>query len=106
MKTRIVCLAPGRVAPGMTLAASITGHDDHTLLASGTVLDSEMLDRLIRRGVESISVLMLDTRDEETIAIELLAAESRVAHIFRGTGSAERQTLHAAILDFRRENAR
>ena len=106
MKTRIVCLAPGRVAPGMTLASAITAHDGHTLLVSGTMLDSEMLDRLIRRGVETVSVLILDTRDDETITMELHAARSRVEHIFRGHGSPAREALHNAILNFRLEHAK
>ena len=104
MKSRIVCLAPGRVAPGMTLAGAVIGRDGNTLLAAGTALDSEMLERLIRRGVETVSVLVIETRDPETIAMELHAAESRVETIFRGAGSPARQALHAAILDFRREH--
>jgi hypothetical protein len=104
MKSRIVCLAPGRVAPGMTLATAVIGRDGNTLLAAGTALDSEMLERLIRRGIETISVLVADTRDPETIAMEVRAAETRVDVIFRGTGSPARQALHAAILDFRREH--
>lgn len=104
MKNRIVCLAPGRVAPGMTLATAVIGHDGHTLLATAATLDSEMLERLIRRGVETVSVLVADTRDPETITMEVRAAESRVETIFRGVGSPARQALHAAILDFRREH--
>lgn len=102
MNSRIVCLAPGRVAPGMTLAAAVIGRDGHILLAAATALDAEMLERLIRRGVESISVLVADTRDPETIAMELAAAEARVETIFRGVGNPARQELHMAILEFRR----
>jgi hypothetical protein len=105
MKSRIVCLAPGRVAPGMTLAAVI-GHDGHALLAAGTELDSEMLERLIRRGVETISVSVSDTRDPETIVMELRAAEERVESIFRGGGSSARQALREVVLDFRREHTK
>ena len=104
MKSRIVCLAPGRVAPGMTLATAVIDRDGHTLLAGGTALVPEMLERLIRRGVETVSVLVADTRDPETIAMELRAAESRVETIFRGAGSPARQALHTAILEFRREH--
>ena len=50
MKTRALCLSPGRIAPGMTLAKAVTDRDGNTLLAAGTVLDSEMLDRLIQIG--------------------------------------------------------
>jgi len=106
MKSRIICLAPGRVAPGMTLASSLTGHDGQALLSAGTVLTPEVLERLIRRGVETVSVLLLDTRDEETIALEISSAEARVDFIFRGEGSRARESLRTAILDFRREHAK
>ncbi len=103
MKLRTVCLAPGRAAPGMVLAAPIGGHDGHTLLAAGTVLDPEMLDRLIRRGVETLSVALPDTRDEDTVALALAIAEARVNWLFRGQGSPARAALGSAILDYRRQ---
>ena len=106
MKTRALCLSPGRIAPGMTLAKAITDRDGNTLLASGTVLDSEMLDRLIRRGVEAITVQVNDTRDAETIANDLVTAEARVGYIFRGAGSQARELLRQAILAYRLENAK
>lgn len=106
MKTRALCLSPGRVAPGMTLAKSVTDRDGNTLLAAGTVIDSAMLDRLIRRGVEAMTVLVADTRDADTISSELATAEARVAYIFRGEGSASRAALRKAILDYRLENTR
>jgi hypothetical protein len=106
MKTRALCLSPGRVAPGMTLAKAVTDRDGNTLLAAGTALDSEMLDRLIRRGVEAMTVLVVDPRDADTVASEVAAAEERVAYIFRGEGSPSRDALHKAILDYRRENTR
>lgn len=107
MKTRIVCLAPGRVAPGMTLAAAALDRARHALLSAGTVLDAAMLDRLSRRGVEAVTVHVADPRDAETIARELREAEARVALIFRGAGSSPaREELHSAVLHYRRENAR
>lgn len=105
MKSRSMCCAPGRVIPGMALAAPVVDHEGHTLLAAATVLDAEMLDRLIRRGVETVSVLVLDARDEETIARDVRAAEARVAHIFRAPGSAARETLRECVLAYCRERA-
>ena len=64
------------------------------------------LDRLIRRGVEAITVLVVDPRDAETIANDLAAAEARVDYIFRDTGSPSRNTLRQTILAYRLENAR
>jgi len=106
MKSRTVFFAPGRAAPGMTLARAVTDRDGKTLLAQGTILDSEMLDRLIRRGIETVAVLVLDTRDDETIAEQLQAAEMRVHTIFRGDGSPARETLRTAILGFRQESTK
>jgi len=106
MKLRTLHFAPARVTPGMELAKAITDRDGHALLASGTVLDAEILDRLIRRGVESVAVFVQDTRDEETIANELRLAEERVGAIFRGPGSPARAVLHAAVLSYRRESVK
>ena len=106
MKSRTMCFAPGRVVPGMALAAPVVDHEGHTLLVAGAILDAEMLDRLIRRRVEAVSVLVLDARDEATIAMEVRAAEARVAHIFRAPGSAARAALQVSVLAFRRELAR
>ena len=90
----------------MTLAAAVLDHDHHTLLAVGTVLDADTLDRLSQRGIESLAVLLLDTRDPATIEQEVRSAESRVATIFRGDGSPAREALHAEILRYRRESTR
>ena len=104
-KQRILCLAPGRAAPGMTLARDLPDREGKPLLAAGTVLDVAMLDRLIRRGVTTVTVLVADTRDAETLASEREAFEKRIAHIFRGTSSPARDDLRSAVLAFRRESA-
>ena len=106
MKSRISYIAPARAAPGMELAKAVFDRDGHVLLAAETVLDAEVLERLIRRGVEFIAVLVLDARDEETIAHDLRLAEARVEAIFRGTGSPAREALRAAVLNFRQESAK
>lgn len=106
MKSRILCLPPAKITPGMMLAKAITDRDGHTLLAAETRLELEMLDRLVRRGIESVFILATDTRDEETITRELLDAQARVENIFRGKTSPAREALHAAILDFRLESTR
>lgn len=104
MKMRAVCLTPGRAESGMTLAEGVENHEGHTLLVAGTVLDSEMLEHLIHRGVETLHVLVPDLRDEATIALELRAAEERIAHIFRGEGGLAREALRCSVLHFRQEN--
>ncbi len=106
MKSRTLYFPPGGIAPGMTLARTITDRDGHALLTAGTVLTLEMLDRLIRRGVEAIAVLVIDIRDEETIAKELGAAESRVETIFRGSGNSAREQLREAISNYRQESTK
>ena len=106
MKSRSIFFAPGRAAPGMTLAKAICDRDGKTLLATGTVLTAEILDRLIRRGVPALCVQVLDARDDETIASELATASARVEAIFRGPGSSAREELHQAILNYRLETTR
>lgn len=104
MKFRTICLAPGRAAPGMTLAATVTDRHARTLLSAGTVLDSTLIDRLSRRGVDVVWVSIPDTRDPAIIAQSLVGAEARVAQIFRGPGSPAREALQAEILRFRQES--
>lgn len=104
-KQRILCLAPGRATPGMTLARDLPDREGKPLLAAGTVLDVATLDRLIRRGVTTVTVLVADTRDAETLASERLAFEKRIAHIFRGTSSPAREALRSAVLAFRLKSA-
>ncbi len=104
MQTRMLYFAPGRAAPGMTLAQAIHDKDGHMLLAAGATLDGAMLERLIRRGIEVIAVLVVDNRSPETIAEEIRLAEARAAAIFRAPGSNSRASLHAAVLDYRRES--
>ncbi|MFZ4534682.1 hypothetical protein [Propionivibrio sp.] len=106
MKSRTMYFAPGGVSPGMTLAKAVTDREGHTLLVAGTQVDSEILERLIRRGVEVVGVLVADSRDEQTIADELVAARTRVETIFRGDGSPAKKGLHDAILNFRLESTK
>jgi len=106
MKSRTMFFAPGRAAPGMTLAKAISDRDGHALLAAGTVLTAEILDRLIRRGIPTLCALVLDARDDETIASEQANARTRVETIFRGAGSPARDELRTAILNYRLETTK
>lgn len=103
IKQRIMCLAPGRTTPGMTLARPILDREGNVLLSAGTVLDLGTLERLIRRGVEAISALVPDTRDEETIATEISTVRNRIDRIFRGPSNRARDDLRNAVLHFRIE---
>lgn len=60
-------------------------------------------ERLLRRRTQTVCVELADTRDEQTIAIEIRVASERVETIFRGPGSAARDALRAAILAYRLE---
>ena len=106
MKSRTIHLPILCVVPGMTLASALSDRQGRVLFAAGTVLDSAMLDRLNKRGIESIAANVMDTRNAETIAEEVLAAEFRVQQIFRGSGSVARESLQAAVLEYREEEAR
>ena len=105
-KQRIMCIAPGRAAPGMVLAKPVHDREGAILLTAETVLDQAVLERLIRRGIEAVSVRVPDHRDEETIARELADVRARIDTIFRGPGSAARNQLRDAVLGYRIENAR
>lgn len=106
MKSRMIHLPILCAAPGMTLALAITDRAGRTLFTAGTVLDAAMLDRLSKRGIESLATLVADTRDAAVIEEEVRSAESRVLQIFRGSGSAARTTLQSVILAHRTEGAR
>lgn len=106
MKFRTMCFAPGHTTPGLTLAKAVTDRDGHTLLTEGTVLEAEMLARLIQRGVETVSVLVPDTRSEEAIVEELRVAMARIDAIFRKDGSPAREALRAAITNYRLESTK
>ena len=107
MKFRIMCFAPGRTTPGMTLATAVIDRDGHTtLLTEGSVLDEEMLARLIHRGVETVSVLVPDSRSEEEIAEEQRIALARVDAIFRDDGNPARAALRTAITNYRLESTK
>lgn len=85
----------------MTLAAPVRDHEGSILLVADTVLDPALLERLIRRGVQAISVRVLDHRDEDTIVRELADIRERIDTIFRGPGSAAREQLRKAVLEYR-----
>ena len=106
MKSRTIHLPILCVVPGMTLASALSDRQGRVLFAAGTVLDAVMLDRLNKRGIESVAANVVDTRDTATISEEVLAAESRVQQIFRGAGSAAREELQIAVLAYREEGAR
>ena len=101
MKTRVVCLPPGEVLPGMTLAAPITGSNGKVLLATGVTLDEAALENLRQRAVPFVSVAVPDSRDEATIARDLAEAAARIDYIFRGTGSDARDELRRIVADYR-----
>ena len=105
-KSRTIHLPILCVVPGMTLASALSDRQGRVLFAAGTVLDAVMLDRLNKRGIESVAANVVDTRDTATISEEVLAAESRVQQIFRGAGSAAREELQIAVLAYREEGAR
>ena len=104
MKLRRITIAPGRATPGMVLAQPVVDHDGNTLLAAGTELGAEMIERLLRRRMQTVCVEVPDPRDAQTIANELRAASERVEAIFEGPGSAARDALRVAILAYREES--
>lgn len=105
MKTRIVCLPPGQLQPGMIVATQVSRGQGAVLIAAGATLDASMLEKLKRRGVETLSVVVPDPRDEATIAHEVEDAIARIEFIFRGQGSPARDSLKEALTSYRRKQA-
>ncbi|MDR2789344.1 MAG: hypothetical protein LBD06_13570 [Candidatus Accumulibacter sp.] len=85
----------------MVLAKPVYDREGLILLAAETVLDAPMFERMIRRGVNAISVRVPDLRDEETIKRELDGIRARIDTIFRGPGNAGRSQLRDAVSDYR-----
>ena len=105
MKTRIVCLPPGELLPGMIVATQVNGAQGTALIAAGTTLDEPMLEKLKRRGIETLSVVVPDSRDEATIAREIEEAIARIEFIFRGQSSPARDALQETLISYRRKQA-
>jgi hypothetical protein len=105
MAERVVCVATLALEPGARLAQDVRRADGGVLLAAGTELDVDQLLRLIQRGIDCVHVLREDTRDAAQIERDLAAAAARVAHLFRGPGSAARNELARAIAEYRRRAA-
>ena len=89
----------------MTVAADIVGRHGETLLPADSLLDDAQVDSLQRRGIKCIAINVADDRDAAAIARDIAAAEARLAHIFRGSGSETRAELQRAVGVFRRIQA-
>lgn len=105
MKTRSICLPPGRLQPGMTTAAAILVRHGEELLPANCVLDEAMIDSIRRRMVKCVIVGMPDERDAATITREIETGEKRLAYIFRGNSSEARVDLQKSVSLFRRNQA-
>ena len=105
MADRSVCTSTLGLKPGARLAEDVRRADGAMLLPGGTELEATQLRQLIQRGIEFVQVLQVDTRDAAQIERDIAAAEARVAHLFRGGGSAAHGELAAAIFDYRRRQA-
>ena len=100
-----VCIPTLSLAPGMRLAQPVRRADGVVLLPAGSELDADQVRHLIQRGVEFVHVMQKETRDAAQIERDVAAADARVAHLFRGDGSAARKDLGAAITAYRRHAA-
>ena len=105
MADRTVCVSTLGLKPGARLAQAVRRADGGLLLAAGTELDIDNLRQLLQRGIECVHVLQHETRSAEQIEHDVTAAESRVAHLFRGASGAARGELAAAVTDYRRRAA-
>lgn len=104
MTDRVVCVATQALGAGARLARPVSRANGAVLLHAGAVIDTDQLRLLIQRGIDSVYVLQEDPRDEVQILRDLGAALERVAHLFRGEGSAARQALAETIAEYRRQS--
>ena len=102
MAERSVCISTLGLKPGAHLAQAVRRADGALLLPAGTELDVDQLRQLIQRGIEFVHIVKEETRDAAQIERDIVAAEARVAHLFRGGGSAAHGALAAVIFDYRR----
>lgn len=102
MKTRIVCLPPGRLRPGMTTATAILARQGEELLSANCTLDEAMIEGIRRRSIKCIIVMIPDDRDMATIAREIATEEKRLVYIFRGDSTEAREDLHRSVAAYRR----
>jgi len=101
MKNRSICLAPGRLQPGMLTAAPILARQGEELLPANCTLDDAMIDSIRRRAIHSVQVNVPDERDAAEIAREIEIEEKRLSYIFRGENSEARAELLQAMRQFR-----
>jgi hypothetical protein len=102
---RIVCMSTLSLKPGACLAQDVRRADGALLLPAGAQVDVDQLRQLIQRGIEYVQVLEEETRDAAQIERDILAAEERVAYLFRGDGSTAHGELAAVIAGYRRQAA-
>lgn len=105
MADRTVRVSTLGLEPGARLACAVRRADGALLLPAGTEVDVDQLRQLIQRGIECVDVLQEETRDAAQIEQDIAAAAARVAHLFRGEGSAAREELATVIADYRRRAA-
>ncbi|MCX7180579.1 MAG: hypothetical protein NTX56_18065, partial [Proteobacteria bacterium] len=67
MKTRSICLSPGRLQPGMTTAAPILSHQGEELLPIKCILNEAMIESIRRRLIHCVMVTVPDERDAAQI---------------------------------------
>ncbi|MFA7279013.1 MAG: hypothetical protein WC100_02855 [Sterolibacterium sp.] len=101
MKNRSICLAPGRLKPGMLTAAPILVRQGEELLPANCTLDDAMIDSIRRRAIHCVRVNVSDERDQAEIARDIATEEKRLNYIFRGESSEARAELLKAMCQFR-----
>lgn len=103
MKTRSICLPPGRLQPGMTTVTAIFTRQGEELLPVNCTLDEAMIERIKRRLIKCVIVTTPDERDAVAIARDIETEEKRLAYIFRGESSEVRSDLREAVGLYRRQ---
>jgi hypothetical protein len=104
MKMRRLTVPVSEAQAGMCLAADVRNPvGGAVLLAAGTELNEATLAGLRRRGIETVTLDVCDTRTDEEIARQINEAEARISHLFhRHRDNPGLQDLMQCVLDYRR----
>lgn len=97
-------LAIADVEPGMQLAAPLLDESGRVLVPADGELDQGILQRLARRGIAELTVLLAVKEDGAASEAHRQRVQSELDRLFRRAGEgAETRQLFQSILDFRME---
>ena len=100
MSVKVVPL--DQLLPGATLGDNVQDEAGRVLLRVGAVVTESAIEALRRRGIEQVSVEVVEKMNAEQFANEKMRLETRLHDAFRRAGESEaNRQLFQAVLEFR-----